>query len=174
MASISFDTPCDIKYNEFMSYEKHDMATRFWEKVHKTDSCWVWESAIFKQTGYGAFSINNKPYNAHRVSWELTNGIIPTGSYILHHCDNRRCVNPSHLFIGTQKQNIEDCRQKGRLGNKSRPGEINGSARLTANDVAFIKLQLLHYQHGMSRKLARQFGISDTAIHSIKSGKTWA
>lgn len=103
------------------------LAERFWPKVqHGTaDECWLWTAAL-KESGYGQFMINSlsrKPLKAHRISWELAHGSIPDGLHVLHHCDNRRCVNPSHLFLGTNDDNIRDMIAKGR--NRMVPAEIN-------------------------------------------------
>jgi hypothetical protein len=91
-------------------------ACRFWSKVGRAESgCWEWQWSVFKQTGYGQFALDSKtPVNAHRMSWELVNGTVPSGSFVLHKCDNRKCVNPEHLFLGNQQDNMEDMAKKGR------------------------------------------------------------
>jgi hypothetical protein len=88
---------------------------RFWAKVDCTKECWTWTASVFTQTGYGQFALTpRKPVNAHRMSWELSFGDIPSGMYVLHKCDNRSCVRPDHLFLGTQKDNMVDMSNKGR------------------------------------------------------------
>lgn len=97
-------------------------ACRFWSKVGRAESgCWEWQWSVFKQTGYGQFALDSKtPVNAHRMSWELVNGTVPSGLFVLHKCDNRKCVNPEHLFLGNQQDNMEDMAKKGRhVGTKS-------------------------------------------------------
>ena len=91
-----------------------DRLARFWAKVDKSGECWVWTAALHT-TGYGIFGIGGKRVDrAHRISWAIANGPIPEGAHILHHCDNRPCVNPAHLFIGTNQDNVNDCIKKGR------------------------------------------------------------
>lgn len=90
-----------------------DLATRFWAKVHKTERCWLWQGA--KAWGYGKIYVEGHVIRAHRVAWEMTHGPIPEGLLVLHECDTPACVNPSHLRLGTQRENISDCRSRGRF-----------------------------------------------------------
>src|SRR5687768_2203335 len=87
---------------------------RFWEKVKTGDGCWPWQGGC-RGKGYGQCFFRGKPHAAHRVSWMLANGDIPNGLYVLHKCDNPPCVNPGHLFLGTQSENMIDCARKGRV-----------------------------------------------------------
>lgn len=86
---------------------------RFWSKVKKTKACWNWMASEAGR-GYGGFKFKGKTTKASRVVWELTYGLIPFGMCILHKCDNRKCVRPSHLFLGTVKENNIDMMNKGR------------------------------------------------------------
>ena len=91
----------------------------FWSKVDQTSNkngCWIWTRAKFWD-GYGNYS----GFRSHRVSWTLINGSIPEGLFVLHTCDNPPCVNPDHLFLGTQADNNKDKAQKGRCATKHKP-----------------------------------------------------
>lgn len=87
---------------------------RFWEKVDKTEECWNWTAAT-RNSGYGCIKVNGKVQDSHRLSWSLVNGDIQNGLFVLHRCDNRLCVRPDHLFLGTQKDNMRDATSKGRM-----------------------------------------------------------
>src|SRR5262245_5080249 len=107
-------------------------AERFWAKVQKSENCWEWIGCRQKRTDgptYGLFDFDGRLQGAHRVSWQIVNGPIPDGLFVLHRCDNAPCVRPDHLFIGTQSDNILDCSRKGRL--KKTSGEIAWNHKLT-------------------------------------------
>jgi len=87
----------------------------FWPKVEirSGNDCWHWKGAR-NTDGYGNLRRNKKSCKAHRIAWEITNGPVPNGFYVLHKCDNPLCCNPNHLFLGTQKENVDDMTAKGR------------------------------------------------------------
>lgn len=139
----------------------------FFSKVSKgPNGCQIWTGALAGK-GYGIFLPNGrrgKRYYAHRYSWEAVNGQIPEGMVICHRCDNPRCVNADHLFVGTQADNMRDMVEKGR----STSGEANPRAKLTKADVVAIRAS-----DKSSREVAPLYGVSPGHIRSIRSGKKW-
>jgi len=95
---------------------------KFWRKVAKSDGCWIWTGAKYSN-GYGHLCERGRNYLAHRLAWELVTGSAPPADKLLcHTCDVRQCVNPAHLFVGTYKDNAEDCKRKGRNNSGDRNG----------------------------------------------------
>lgn len=140
----------------------------FWEKVRRAEGCWEWAASKTKN-GYGKMGRGGSMYSAHRVSWELHNGPIQDGLCVLHRCDNRGCVNPDHLFLGTQQDNLRDMCRKGR--NNSARGERSGSSKLTEDGVREIRrLNKKGFGHA---EVGRMFGVSATAISCINRGLAW-
>jgi hypothetical protein len=147
---------------------------RFWAKVNiqGPDDCWNWKVYI-NAYGYGQFHLNGTPYLAHRLSWELTYGPIPKGLCCCHRCDNRKCVNPSHLFLGTHKDNTQDMISKNRSSHGINNGINNGRATLTEEQVIEIRRLYALENHLSQVKLGILFGVSDSQIDNIVQRKSW-
>src|SRR5690554_4431436 len=113
-------TSCRMRKRRTGSYDGAPLTKigKFWSRINKTDSCWLWIGRL-NYSGYGVFT-TRVGIRAHRFSWELHNGKIPDGMHVLHKCDVRHCVNPSHLFLGNHKDNMNDMIRKGRLVDVSR------------------------------------------------------
>lgn len=139
---------------------------RFWARVDKTGSCWEWRGAT-NETGYGVFYAG-KRYKSHRYAWESEYGSIPDGMNVLHRCDNPPCVRPSHLFLGTKKDNTHDMIKKGRLVVPGLKGEGNANHKLTERDVLEIRAS---DERGCD--LARRFNVTQTLIYLVRSRKAW-
>jgi len=151
------------------------LATRFWEKVVYSggaDSCWFW-TAYTNPSGYGMIRNGKWMALAHRVSWTLANGRIPDGKQVLHHCDVRFCVNPSHLYLGTNADNIRDKVARGRSGfsHPERQGELHPLAKLNQEQVEVIRTK--PYIFGSGKELAERFGVSRALITRIRKGQLW-
>lgn len=109
--------------------------SRFWEKVQVADpdECWEWTANKFSN-GYGSFFLQGKVVGAHRASVEISGRELPKGLNVCHTCDNRSCVNPAHLFLGTQKDNIQDAVQKGRMAKGLKNGSYTRPDRRARGD----------------------------------------
>ena len=128
--------------------------------------CLIWMGAT-QVRGYGEITSNNKKHLAHRASYETFVGPIPEGMYVCHSCDNVYCVNPNHLFLGTQKQNLQDMARKGR----STRGSKNPRAKLNEGHVKEIKRLI---DGGCSLSIiAKDFNVTSACIYSIKKGSHW-
>ena len=155
------------------------MQPDFLDKIEKTDGCWLWKGHI-KKNGYGTFWLKaeKKPVHAHRYAYTNFVGVIPDGLCVLHHCDNRSCVRPEHLFLGTLSDNMQDCVAKGRLVsgwhlNGAGEGERAPNAKLTQSQVDDIRKR---YAAGgvYQRELAEEYGVNDPEISRIITHKRWA
>lgn len=114
--------------------------------------------------GYGQAHYAGRTVLVHRIAWELANGPVDGGLYVLHRCDNRRCVNISHLFLGSFDDNMADMVAKSRQAH----GERNGHAKLTEQDVLAIRAS-----SDLHADLAKRYGVSQGHVSEIRSHKTW-
>jgi len=146
------------------------MPARFWTKVRVTPGCWLWLAGA--ERGYGRFGMDGKTPLAHRVSWELHNGPVSDGLWVLHRCDNPSCVNPDHLWLGTHADNMADmaAKRRGRQGHPS--GTKAYHAKLTAEQVKAIRA--LRAANINQRAVARQFGVCRGTVQDITQGRTYA
>ena len=153
---------------------------RFWAKVDKspghgpTKDCWVWTAALRSPYAYGQFINKNKNWAAHRYAWTLANSPIPDGKCVLHTCDNPPCVNPEHLFLGTQKEKSNRAAINGkikRLHKKGPGGEQNSNSKLNKADVK--RLRKLAKAGVSTTELLRIYPLSRVQINRIIRGDSW-
>jgi hypothetical protein len=153
---------------------------RFWSKVKfgGDNECWVWQRNTVKvkgrpsSSGYGLFKLDGKTRKAHRVSYELVFGAIPNGLQVLHLCDNPPCVNPVHLFVGTNHDNVLDSMKKGRRAIQDpRPADRNGTSDLFWDDIDNIRMRAAA---GESQKsIAVSYGIAQSSVSRIVNQEVW-
>lgn len=157
---------------------------QFWENVSKTSDCWLWQRRRTK-FGYGELSFEGRHVTAHRLSYELANGPPPAGARVLHRCDNPPCVNPEHLFVGSQADNVKDMDLKGRRrtargdasGARTRPdrrprGVRQWNAQLTDEQVMTLRAR---YDAGASAyEIAGELGVHPDTAWRAATGQQWA
>jgi hypothetical protein len=142
--------------------------------VNREEDCWEWTASLFK-SGYGKFNLDGKTVKAHRLSWELTNGEIPGDLFVLHKCDNRKCVRPSHLFLGTKKDNADDMWSKGRQQDyKNVPkGEAVHLSLLNESKVRDMRTAWSQGNHETIKDFAAFLGMPYNTVWNILNRKTW-
>lgn len=150
---------------------------RFWRNIRKAGSaeCWGWIGKS-RLSGYGFIGLGGRSAGkalAHRVSWEIHNGQIPSGfgyhgAVIMHKCDNRLCVNPAHLTLGTQKENVLDMDMKGRRVSNPPRGSKHLNAKFTEVDILDIRASKRR-----TKELVLRYGVNRSTINGIRNGQTW-
>jgi DNA-binding XRE family transcriptional regulator len=142
--------------------------SRFWDKVDKDEpgDCWEWTASVGSH-GYGQIWDGFTNWLAHRFSYHIHHGPIPDGLFVCHHCDNKRCVNPDHLFLGTTDENMADAVRKGRMES----GEDRYNSKLTEPEV--LEIVARHDAGESQSALAEDYGVSRGTINSIVAGYSW-
>lgn len=144
----------------------------FFSKILRTKGCWLWTGRRtgLKLNPYGSLKRNGKQIKAHRYAYQLSRAkVISKGLDVCHTCDTPLCVRPTHLFLGTRKDNMQDAKRKGRIN--APQGSANGKSILTENLVRLIKTELR--ATGKIRQTARRFNLHHCTVYSIASGRTW-
>lgn len=172
---------CDKHYKRFKAHGSPDdnnrthapLEERFWRYVNKTDGCWIWMGGGKNKKGYGQIQIGGKDSKhvlAHRLSYTMHKGEIPDGFVVMHLCDNPQCVNPEHLQLGTQSENIKQAFAKGRK-NAVPPhkfGESHGASKVTETQALEIR-----NSDQSTAVLMAKYKVSKSLINKIRSRKTW-
>ena len=140
---------------------------RLFRKVIKTPTCWLWRGSGSR---YGYIRDGKRTRSVHKVSWELHFGEITNGLFVLHKCDNPLCVNPDHLFLGTQLDNMQDMKKKSRGRGRAPIGVNNGQSKLSVADVCQIRHLASNNTHD---SIAQMFGISRRNVGMIVNRVTW-
>ena len=151
--------------------KKISLSNRFWSKVDKSQPCWLWTAAKHRK-GYGWFRVHKEPMMAHRVAYILANGPIPLGLHVLHSCDTPACVNPEHLFLGTNQENVDDKVRKNRQYKPNHKGSRHTQA--TVDEAVVLQIRQDHatgnYQH---KDLAKKYGTTTSIVGKIVRRERW-
>ncbi|WP_140876329.1 HNH endonuclease [Myxococcus xanthus] len=156
-----------------------NVVERFWNKVQKTDGCWLWTAALLRvpgpgNGGYGAFFCQGKSVRAHRFSYELHHRVkLSVSEFVLHSCHNRKCVRPDHLHLGDHAQNMREMALSGRAARGTVRGSRTGSAKLNEQQVRELRSE---WETGgfIQEQLAQRYGIDRTSVSRIIHGQSWA
>ena len=154
-----------------MSGKPRTNMKRFWERVDMTGECWNW-TGFKDRRGYGMLRFNGGKQLAHRLAFLFTFGTIPDGMFVLHKCDNPSCVNPKHLWLGTQQDNIEDAVRKGRISKASRNcGELCANSKLREEDIMMIRAR--YFLGEKQVDLAMEYEVDRSTISYAVTGRNW-
>lgn len=147
-----------------------EMVERFWAKVDKSGDCWEW-TAYTERIGYGKFGVGGKRTAlAHRVSWYIAHGFLPADMCVCHRCDNRKCVRPDHLFLGSIADNARDKAEKGRSSRL--PGEMHPRAILSEVQVREIRRRFDAGER-CTANFAKEFGVGPGTLYAIGRRRIW-
>jgi hypothetical protein len=146
-------------------------ADLFWSRVDQSGECWPWTGAC-SQKGYGEFVQRGKKVATHRFAYSLAFGPVPDGLWVLHHCDNPPCCNPTHLWLGTHQDNVNDKMAKGRDRNNPRTGERHPAAKLTPALIRDAR-QRVARQERTTRQLSKEYGVHEGTLSRAIRGKSW-
>lgn len=153
--------------------EKISDKEKFLSKVKKAPGgCWEWQRSK-NHSGYGSTRYNHKYMLAHRLSYLLFKGELKEGLYVCHKCDNPGCVNPAHLFLGTPKENMDDCFKKGRHTNRFNKGDKPDNRLLDDKKAARIMLYIVDNPEASGAEIARKFKVPRYVIYGMKKGKAY-
>lgn len=147
---------------------------RFWNKVNKTESCWLWTGEI-STSGYARFHDNVKRTKVQATRWvfERLFGPVPDDQDICHRCDVRECVNPNHLFLGSRSENMKDAANKGRLPWQKVPPKGVRHPRAKFTDSQVLEVRKLAKDGISGSSIARLFNVDHSTVNRIIRGDTW-
>lgn len=134
--------------------------------IDKSGSCWEWTGRRNK-SGYGLTAIRGGSELAHRAYWQLIVGKVPDGMYLLHSCDNKKCVNPAHLRVGTHAENMAEAKERNRM--RPMRGDANGMAKISYEIAEEIRKDT----SSSNVSLGKKYGVSDVVVSNVRLGKTW-
>lgn len=144
----------------------------FYERSARAAGCYEWQGAVSSSTGYGKVRFRGVTMDAHRAIWVAAHGPITSGLFVMHSCDNRKCISLAHLSLGTPSDNMRDAASKGRIPSSAPVGEAAGRAKLKHSQVIEILQRLNAGEPGTS--IAPDYGVDRSAISKIKRGVSWS
>lgn len=153
---------------------KYLVMCNLYDRINKTENgCWEFTGAL--RSGYGAIKYKGKTCATHRVSYEISNGNIPNGLLVCHKCDNRKCINPEHLFLGTYSENMQDCKNKGRIvipaGKKFKKGNYPINSVFTLDEALIIKEKVKNRGKQSLISISKQLNIPYQYARDISCGR---